>query len=116
MRFKDWLLREVGTGTACVAAFARPVLPGPIRRTWGKRKKVKNEWHGSVSAPPPRQQMPVSVHPRNYRGANPQLYAQLYQIFVQNRDQRLGNALHRALMGDERSLAQWAQHFGISVP
>lgn len=32
LSFREWLvLREVGTSTACVAAYARPLLP-PVRR------------------------------------------------------------------------------------
>lgn len=33
MTFKEWLkLKEVGTSTACVAAFARPIFSQPVRR------------------------------------------------------------------------------------
>jgi len=41
MDFKEWLkIQEAGTNTACIAVFARPALPGPVRRVfashWGK--------------------------------------------------------------------------------
>lgn len=31
--FKDWLMKEEGTSTACVASFARPVM-GVVRRAY----------------------------------------------------------------------------------
>ena len=53
MRFKDWLIKEVGTGTGDIACFARMTLP-MVRRVWppsiatmfdqdppGKKKKIK---------------------------------------------------------------------------
>ena len=33
MRFKDWLIKEVGTGTGDIASFARMTLP-MVRRVW----------------------------------------------------------------------------------
>ncbi len=50
MRFKDWLLKETGTSTSCIAGFSRMTLP-LVTRQWplevafqmevpnGKRKK-----------------------------------------------------------------------------
>ena len=35
MNFKQWYLNEVGTGTNCVAVFARPIFGGDlVTRTW----------------------------------------------------------------------------------
>lgn len=35
MNFKKWYLNEVGTGTNCVAVFARPIFGGDlVSRTW----------------------------------------------------------------------------------
>lgn len=34
MNFKQWYLNEVGTGTNCVAVFARPIFGELIKRTW----------------------------------------------------------------------------------
>jgi len=35
MRFKEWLrINEVGTSSASVAVFARPVFGSAVRRTW----------------------------------------------------------------------------------
>jgi hypothetical protein len=34
LSFKEWLqLQEVGTGTNAVAAFARPIMGGPVTRS-----------------------------------------------------------------------------------
>ena len=47
LNFKDWLVKENGTSTACVASFARPVM-GMVRRTsveplLNKKKKKKSD-------------------------------------------------------------------------
>ncbi len=36
MKFREWYqtLMEVGTGTNCIAVFARPIIGGPVERTW----------------------------------------------------------------------------------
>ena len=34
MKFKEWFYTEVGTSTASIAVFARPVFGGAITRTW----------------------------------------------------------------------------------
>jgi hypothetical protein len=34
VNFKQWYLNEVGTGTNCVAVFARPIFGELIKRTW----------------------------------------------------------------------------------
>jgi hypothetical protein len=35
MNFKQWYLNEVGTGTNCVAVFARPIFGANlVKRTW----------------------------------------------------------------------------------
>jgi hypothetical protein len=35
MNFKQWYLNEVGTGTNCVAVFARPIFGSElVSRTW----------------------------------------------------------------------------------
>lgn len=35
MNFKKWYLNEVGTGTNCVAVFARPIFGGElVSKTW----------------------------------------------------------------------------------
>lgn len=47
--FKQWYINEVGTGTNCIAVFARPIIGGPVTRTWPpffgdeKRKDKENE-------------------------------------------------------------------------
>lgn len=47
LNFKDWMMQEDGTSTACVATFARPVM-GMVRRTspdeivFKKHKKHKH--------------------------------------------------------------------------
>lgn len=33
MKFKDWMLQEVGTSTSCIAGFSRITLP-LVRRVW----------------------------------------------------------------------------------
>lgn len=33
MRFKEWMLQEVGTSTSCIAGFSRITLP-LVRRVW----------------------------------------------------------------------------------
>lgn len=49
MNFKEWLLKEIGTSTGCIATFSRISIP-LVRRTWPfeedddkrkKRKKIK---------------------------------------------------------------------------
>ena len=35
LNFKDWLIGEEGTSTACVASFSRPIM-GMVRRTGAK--------------------------------------------------------------------------------
>lgn len=48
MRFKEWLLKEVGTSTGSIAVFSRIAIP-QVRRTWpseitfddDKKKKKK---------------------------------------------------------------------------
>lgn len=50
MKFKDWLLKEVGTSTSCIAGFSRMALP-MSRRMWPieveekdkKKKKPKKD-------------------------------------------------------------------------
>jgi len=37
LSFKEWFYKEAMTSTSCVAGFARPALPGPVRR--GKMPK-----------------------------------------------------------------------------
>jgi hypothetical protein len=53
--FSEWLkIKETGTSTSCVAAYARPILSVPVRRDWPmavdelnpdkkKKKKSKNQ-------------------------------------------------------------------------
>jgi len=42
--FQEWLkLREEGTGTNCVAVFARPVFGEPVRREWPHERKEKRK-------------------------------------------------------------------------
>ena len=33
MRFKEWMIQEVGTSTSCIAGFSRITIP-MVRRTW----------------------------------------------------------------------------------
>jgi hypothetical protein len=45
--FQEWLkLREVGTGTNAIAVYSRPVLSGPVTRSYpdmdGKKRKKKS--------------------------------------------------------------------------
>lgn len=45
MTFKDWLMKEVGTGTNSIAGFSRITLP-LVTRKWpdeGKEKKKKKQ-------------------------------------------------------------------------
>lgn len=49
--FRQWYINEVGTGTNCIAVFARPI-GGPVTRTWPslfgddeKRKDDKENKH-----------------------------------------------------------------------
>lgn len=61
MKFKDWLLDrekaevENTTSTSCIANFARPIIPGMIRRMrlpyWGEEDPwFKRHRHGRNSA------------------------------------------------------------------
>lgn len=34
MNFKKWYLSEVGTSTASIAVFSRPIFGGPVARLW----------------------------------------------------------------------------------
>lgn len=46
MGFKEWLLKEIGTSTACVAGFSRIAIPMQRRiwPTWGeKKRKIKKQ-------------------------------------------------------------------------
>lgn len=40
MTFKEWLLKETGTSTSCIAGFSRMTLP-MVTRTWPVEKKRK---------------------------------------------------------------------------
>ncbi len=57
MRFKEWLIKEVGTSTGDVAGFKRISIP-MVRRTWAKDiayqmdlKPQDYEWSNKPSKP-----------------------------------------------------------------
>jgi hypothetical protein len=43
LEFKSWLLKEVGTSTASVAVFARPIFSEPVKRTSFFLKDIKKK-------------------------------------------------------------------------
>jgi hypothetical protein len=44
LNFKDWMVQEDGTSTACVATFSRPIM-GMVRRTPPDEIALKHKKH-----------------------------------------------------------------------